>query len=507
MRDVVLRHVLPLFVGMLVAAFAIGRLDPAGRPRLRRTLGLFFAYVCSVAGEGLFTALGWHTRADELHWLSAVLESLTTIDIANTLFFRVALPLIKVPLPVIVSDVAVGFAYFLATLHGLHRAGVNLSGLVATSAIVSGVLGLSLAPTIGNILGGIALQLDESIREGDWIQLDANTQGRVKSIRWRHTLVETRNWDTIVVPNATLLSGNIFILGKRSGQPVQRRMWVYFDIDFRFSPGEVIRVVDEALRASPIPNVADDPPPNTVCMDFARDHHASLVTYGARFWLTDLAADDPTASRVRERVHAALKRANIPLAVPAQTVFLDKHDPAHVERREARSHIEKMALLARLELFRGFSHAELSHLARSLTPAPYARGEHVTEQDREAHWLYILADGEAEVLVRRSDGTQRPVRVLVGPDYFGEAACMTGARRSATVRAMTDCRCYKLDKEAFQRLIQERREIANEVSRVIAQRQTELARVRDGTNSLHPAQADDNEVSKVLAQVLRFFGV
>ena len=48
-----------------------------------------------------------------------------TIDIANSLFFRVALPALRVPVPIIVSDVAVGFAYALATLHGLHRAGVQ----------------------------------------------------------------------------------------------------------------------------------------------------------------------------------------------------------------------------------------------------------------------------------------------------------------------------------------------------------------------------------------------
>ena len=108
------------------------------------------------------------------------------------------------------------------------------------------------------IVGGVALQLDHSIHEGDWLQLPDGTQGRVRAIQWRHTVVETRNWDTVIVPNASLLAQNIVILGKRSGKRLQHRMWVYFNVDFRFSPSHVIDVVRDALAAAPIEGVADD---------------------------------------------------------------------------------------------------------------------------------------------------------------------------------------------------------------------------------------------------------
>ena len=76
----------------------------------------------------------------------------------------------------------------------------------------------------------------------------------------RHTAIETRNWDTIVIPNSMLMKGEVMILGRRTGQPVQHRMWVYFNVDFRIPPADVIATVEKALRGEAIPNVAQDPP-------------------------------------------------------------------------------------------------------------------------------------------------------------------------------------------------------------------------------------------------------
>src|SRR5262249_27508278 len=162
--------------------------------------------------------------------------------------------------------------------------------------------------TLGNILGGVALQLDGSIHEGDWIQLENGRQGRVRAVRWRHTVLETRDWSTIIVPNAQLLANNITILGKRDDRHVPQRTRVWFNVDFRFSPTKVIQVVTEALVGANIQGVATDPPPNVLCMDFTKERRESFATYAVRYWLTDLAADDPTSSRVRARIYTALRR-------------------------------------------------------------------------------------------------------------------------------------------------------------------------------------------------------
>jgi small-conductance mechanosensitive channel len=47
--------------------------------------------------------------------------------------------------------------------------------------VITAVLAFSMQDTLGNILSGVALQLDNSLRTGDWIRIDDIT-GRVAQI-------------------------------------------------------------------------------------------------------------------------------------------------------------------------------------------------------------------------------------------------------------------------------------------------------------------------------------
>src|SRR5678815_2267404 len=141
---------------------------------------------------------------------------------------------------------------------------------------------------------------------------------RDSSVRWRHTVLETREWSTIIVPNAQLLATSITILGKRDGRTVPQRMVVGFNVDFRFAPSRVVQVVADALLRGAIDNVAAEPPPNVVCTDFPRDAKDGFATYAVRYWIRDLASDEPTSSLVRARIYTALQRIGHDLDDPAR---------------------------------------------------------------------------------------------------------------------------------------------------------------------------------------------
>ncbi|MBS2029965.1 MAG: mechanosensitive ion channel family protein [Deltaproteobacteria bacterium] len=505
-------HALPVralatAVGLVLLAALLRRFQPRRRRRIKHTLILFGLNLV----HGLIAVL--LDRLGATHWsaiassLSEFFATVTILNLGVVLVFDLLVPAVTADVPSIVADLVIGAGYLVAAFHALHEAEVNLSSLIATSAVISGVLGLSLAPTIGNILGGVALQLDNSIHVGDWVQLDANTQGKVKEIRWRHTVVETRNWDTVIVPNSVLLAGNIMILGKRSEQPVQRRYWVYFNVDFRYAPSDVIAVVNTALQSSPIPNVAHDPKPHCICFDFARDGRDSFAYYAARYWLTDLAQDDGTNSAVRERLYAALHRAGIPLAVPAATVFVSNDDEEHKRRKVEREHARRIELLAEVALFKDFTREELDQLATHCVPAPFARGEVMTEQGRTAHYLYILAHGEARVTVHVGGTPEREVNTLRAPDVFGEFGVMTGNAREATVTATCPSECLRLDKAAFQEIITRRPELAERLSEVMATRGAQLAMIRENLTAEQMRNTQEKERKRLLNEIERFFGL
>lgn len=491
---------------VVVTAFLVNRFAPAKRKFVRRTVLLLLVYL---AAFGVSMALGAAEASSWLRTARLVCElagDLTLISAVAVILFEIALPAIRVELAPIVTDISVGLAYAIAGIVSMRRAGVDLSGIVATSAVVTGILALSLQATLGNVIGGVALQIDKSIRVGDWIQLEDGKQGRVREIRWRHTVIETRDWDTLVVPNATLLSATILILGKRQGAALQHRMWVHFHVDFRFPPAEVINVVEQALRAAPIEGVAADPPPNCVCMDLGRHGSESFASYAVRYWLTDLARDDPTSSLVRARVHAALRRAGIPLAVPGQHLWVERDDAERRERKQRRDLERCLHALQQVDILKPLRQAELERIAEQLRYAPFAAGEVITRQGATAHWLYVVLSGVAEVRVER-DGVERPVAQIRAPGFFGEMALMTGEPRTATVIAVTDVECYRLDKESFDQILHARPEIAAEISTVLAKRRVELeAAACDLDPEARRSRLDDEE-RRLLSVITRFFGL
>ncbi len=409
-----------------------------------------------------------------------IFAALAVVSAAGTLLFSVILPRIRLRAPRIVQDVTIGIVSLMAVIGVASRAGFNLSSIIATSAVLTAVIGFSLQDTLGNVIGGLALQTDSSIAVGDWIKV-GDLSGKVVDIRWRYTAIETRNWETVIIPNGVLVKGNVTVLGRRRGEPLQWRRWVWFNVDFRHPPADVITAVETALRATPLEHVAAEPAPNCIVMDFTE----SFARYAVRYWLTDLAADDPTDSRVRARIYYALERASVPLSIPAHALFVTEESPERRERKAKEDAEKKTRALGSVDLFGQLPAAERERLAETLRWAPFARGEALTRQGAQAHWLYIITEGEAVVRVRVDD-EEREVAALAPGDFMGEMSLLTGAPRAATVIAKTDVACWRLDKAAFQALLERRPELAEEVAETLASRQVELESVRE--NLSHDAK-------------------
>jgi small-conductance mechanosensitive channel len=496
---------LALAACLVLLAFLLARFAPRRRRVLGRVVFLYVLYLASLAFTALFEWMG--QPDNQVVFASSVLEVLILINLAAIFVFDLLFPFVHVRLANIVSDLALGVAYALAAMWVMHRLGVNVSGILATSAVVTAVLGLSLQATLGNLVGGLALQLDESIRVGDWVELESRVQGQVREIRWRHTVIETRDWDTLIVPNAVLLQQAFKILGKRDGEPLQHRMWVYFNVDFRYAPGDVIRAVEEALRAAPLEGVSSEPPPHCICYDLARDNRDSFAYYAVRYWLTDILRDDPASSRVRARVYAALKRANIPLAVPGATVFLSQDDPEHTRRKLERDEAARIAALDGVDIFDPMTREEKARLALRMRYVPFSRSEIVTREGATADSLYILTRGEAEVRVKGPKGEERPVATLHAPSFFGEMGLMTGEPRSATILALSDLECHRIDKLDFQGILSARPDVAQEISEVLARRRVELLAARENLGAEARRRHVRLEQSRILAAIEAFFGL
>ena len=441
-----------------------------------------------------------HARED-LRLAALIFAALAGVGAATTFLFAVVAPLVRFRVPRILRDVIGAAASIVAILSIASHNGLNLSGIIATSAVLTAVIGLSLQSTLGNVMAGLSVQLDNSIRVGDWIKI-GDLVGKVIEIRWRSTSIETRNWETVIIPNSVLTNQQFLVLGKRTGQPVQWRRWIWFNIDYRYSPEEVIAAVTEALQSAPIERVAKDPPPNCILMDLGADS----CRYAVRYWLTDLAVDDPTDSVVRNRIALALRRANIAFSLPAHHIFMTEESTERKASKEGQEHKRRLSALAQVDFFGGLPADQLERLAAGLRHAPFTKGEIMTRQGAEAHWLYMIVAGEASVHVS-VDGIDREVARLRAGNIFGEMSLMTGEPRSATVIAQSNVDCYRLDKATAQEIIRERPQLAERIAEVLAHRKVELMAVKEGLDAAAQERRLKATQSDLASRIRSFFGL
>ncbi len=109
--------------------------------------------------------------------------------------------------------------------------------------------------------------------------------------------------------------------------------------------------------------------------------------------------------------------------------------------------IEKFELLQRSPLFAMLSPAELELAAELSRPRKYSAGEVVFEEGELGDSLFVIAEGEVEVVSDNDQGQPRVVEVLGAPEFFGEMSLIDKEVRSATIRAKTDCQLLQLSAE------------------------------------------------------------
>jgi small-conductance mechanosensitive channel/CRP-like cAMP-binding protein len=474
--------------------------QPIERYHLRAATTFVVGHLAATAIGAGATVTGYDPIVAEL--LALAFQAFAIVSLGTTAVFRALLPRVGVVLPRILIDLITGIGVIVSFIVVGRRAGFSVAGLITTSAVLTAVIAFSLQDTLGSIMGGLSVQLDKSIAVGDWISLGPGQPvGQVVEIRWRYTALQTRSWDTIIVPNSAIVKSQVTIIGRRIGSPRLSRRQVDFFVDFRTPPTEVIAVVERALQTDPVLRMAREPAPMALFFG-VRDSYAH---YCVRYWLEDLTADDPTDSAVRIRVWFALRRANIPMSIPASSVFLTQETPERAERKAADELARRLAALASVDLFRGLPEATRQGLAGDLAYTPFAAGEAITREGERDDGLYMLVSGEAIVQIG-AGAEQREVARLAAGQFFGEMSLMTGEARTASVVAATDVVCYRVDKPAFQRILRETPAVADSIAEVLASRRTALANVRDEQEEQRHTVIETAK-QDLLGKIRGFFGL
>jgi small-conductance mechanosensitive channel/CRP-like cAMP-binding protein len=463
-----------------------------------------FLAVCSITGI-LATNLLGGGAAGGLVKLAAVLSRLLAviafINVSGIFVFSLVLPKAKVAISKFVEDLILAVAYIAAGLAVISASGANLSGILATSAVVTGVVAFSLQDTLGNVIGGMVLHIEDAFMPGDWVGVE-KYEGIVREIRWRQTTLETLDGDLVVIPNIILMKSPVTILGRAAGNTRFRA--VSFNVYYDRAPGEVISAVDRALKEDPPPCVAASPEPYCAIREF----EPNCVAYEVRYYLSDLSTPGRTDSGVRTKIYYALSRAGIKLSIPGRSVVVTEGVDAAVERSVKSENARRLAALKGVDVFQVLTESEMSILAGLLKPTPFANGETMTRQGAVADWLYIIYQGKAEVrLYSGASGSYKTVKTLGPGDFLGEMGLFTGEPRSATAVAAGSVGCYRLDRAGFRGILASRPEIAVSIAALLAKRRVELAKAKEILAGEHAARSLVTEEQDLLSKIKDFFSL
>jgi small-conductance mechanosensitive channel/CRP-like cAMP-binding protein len=432
---------------------------------------------------------------------AALTGTLAIVVLGSIVVFEGLVARVRPTLPRIIPDLVTTGTALVALIRTSSQLGFELSGVIATSAVLTAVIGLALQDTLGNALGGVALQLDRSVRVGDWIRLN-DVQGCVIEIHWRYTAVETNAWETVIIPNSALMRSQVVVLGRRRGEAVKWRRQVTFDVPYDHAPSDVFKVIERALGQQPIAHIANTPAPHCIAIAFEQ----GLTRYAARYWLTSPAADAVVESQVRNRLFYALKRAGIGIGVPLAALSVKTEDHTVKAQQRESDQRERLAVLRQVELFSALSDAELDELATQLQRAPYAPGEVVTREGADARHLYLVRSGKLSVRVGGTEEDREVARLHEG-SIFGEMALLTGERRNATLVALGDVECFRLDAGPFRSLLSKHPDLAERVAQVLAEREVALVAAKQRLNAVERESLHVQNKNALAARIRAFFEI
>ena len=110
--------------------------------------------------------------------------------------------------------------------------------------------------------------------------------------------------------------------------------------------------------------------------------------------------------------------------------------------------------IRKVPVLSGLSHAVLEDLASRMTLEKVPDGTAVVREGEVGDRLYIVKEGEAEVVAQGDDGGEKELATLTRNDYFGEIALLRDVPRTATVRSRSPMELYSLEREDFQKLLE-----------------------------------------------------
>jgi len=138
------------------------------------------------------------------------------------------------------SNVGFYLIVFITTMISMGSLGIDMSSISLIAGALSIGIGFGLQTVVSNLIAGIILMFERTIRIGDIIEIDALLKGTVTDIRIRSTTIKTFDNIDIIIPNSSFIQNNVI---NWTLDDVTRRLHIPFGVAY----GTKIETVKEVV--------------------------------------------------------------------------------------------------------------------------------------------------------------------------------------------------------------------------------------------------------------------
>ena len=375
--------------------------------------------------------------------------------------------------------------------------GLDIGPLLASTALVTAVLGFALQGVLGNLLAGMSLNLTRTVKQGDWVSLDG-AEGRVKRTNWRETRISTVGGHELIVPNSRVAEAIVHNLNHPTPM---RRHGIDIGASYSDAPDDVIAALEEA--AAEVPEVQAKPVPEAILTSY-EDYG---INYRLRYWTRQYHRRDWVDAQVSRLIWYKFKRRGIEIPFPMSDKLLNDFMTVVYNQRKLEPETADLDAVARdlmaVGLFDNLlTDEDCARLAPLVRREAYTRGEILMRQDEPGDCFHILVSG------RLAGAIDPDVAFTVEAGaVVGEMSLLTGEPRSATLTTETGCDILTFDRNAFVALLGLREEIPEKLADLAAERAaSNRAAAEKARETATAAGADRGERSGILRRLLGLLG-
>lgn len=390
------------------------------------------------------------------------------------------------PTPKLLKDLSGTLIFFLAltAIVGLVF-DQPVTGLWATSSAIGLVTGFALKSVILDVFIGLATNIDQPYRIGDWVQVHTgrpdpanDLYGQVLEVKWRTTRILTRDRRVVVVPNSVI--GDSTITNFNLPTSLNRHTLSYY-LDPWVDPDRAANLLVAGARQGIHDGVlVADPAPRVYAKGTNREgaRYDLEVYYDVDAVLPCDAAD--AASRgVTRSLHAAGLTPSV-----GRSVFFD--NPPRPAQLDPRRPEDRRKLLADVPLLASLDADERAQLSGAESLVHLEADEVLIQRGDPGNSMYVLVEGLLRVHIPVGEDGEEVVRPIRPGSYLGELSLLTGDPRSATVDAELPSTLIEIRQGDLQPLLMARPELAERLAQDVARLQVQDERAR----SEHAARQD-----------------